>query len=144
MNTTPTPDLDHIEKELVTKTITFPSGIPGFTELTKFILIQDAEAKPFFHLRSLETDNLSFPVVEAHQLVKDYTCTIDDRELKSIDSPDPSECALFFIVKVSKEKKIVVETNLRSPIVMNTKKRLAKQFVLSSAAQYSDSARFEF
>jgi flagellar assembly factor FliW len=134
-----------IEKEIMDKSIEFPLGIPGFSDCRRFVFTQNPEESPFAWMQSIEQPDLAFAVVEAYHLVQDYTVDINDAELEAIGNPAPQNCGVFFIVRLEFEKeKLVINTNLRAPVLINTQKRFGRQIVLPDRQEYSEFARFVY
>jgi flagellar assembly factor FliW len=135
-------------RELAEKTIQFPEGLPGFSNQKRFVLTREqAQEAPFFTLNSLDDPKLNLIVLEPAALVSDYKATIDEKDLISISSPQEKERAVLVVVQLTKTSagKIEIQANLRSPIVINTALKTAKQVILKNPpSQYIETAKFEF
>lgn len=143
MNTIPSSD-DLFEKELKEKTILFPLGVPGFPTHHRFVLAKDDKASEIFWLQSVDDAKLAFAVIEVHRLKKDYVFEVEDTDLTSIGSPEEKDCVVYFILCLEKNAtKIKGEANMRAPVVLNLKNRLARQVIIRNESQYSESESFE-
>lgn len=120
-----------IEQEILDKTVEFPLGIPGFIFARKFVFSQGREQRPFAWMKSLDQEGLSFVVIEAYNLIPDYSAEINDVDLESIGSPSPVQCAIFFIVKIEKTDKVRLIVHTGAPIIINTKLRKGRQVLVS-------------
>ena len=58
--------------------ITFPNGLLGFPDHTRFALIQTGEENYFFWLQSVDEPNLAFVVTDPSIVFKDYEVPIKD------------------------------------------------------------------
>ncbi len=145
MSDTPKTGAGEENLDLQDKAISFPLAIPGFSHCKRFILNQLPSEKPFFWLRSLDDANLAFAVMEAHQLIPDYSFEVDDEELSAIGSPDPRDCAVFFIVRLEElqQKKFRLHANPRAPLLINMAKRIGRQVIVVKGSNYEEGATFD-
>jgi flagellar assembly factor FliW len=99
--------------------LTFPSGIIGFEELKKFIIVEDEECKPFRWLISIEEPEIGFAILEPTFVIENYYQKVGF---------DPKTFAIFSIVTLNRDiSKITV--NLKAPIVIDKSKKLGKQMI---------------
>lgn len=99
--------------ELVIK---FESGLFGFEELTKFVLIKQDDDL-FFWLNSVEEPEIAFPMVGTKLLDEDY--------------PDDNSDEGFAIVTLNPDpQKITV--NLKAPVYINRDDKLGRQRILDT------------
>ncbi|MDQ0902944.1 flagellar assembly protein FliW [Paenibacillus sp. V4I7] len=110
-------------------TMTFPGGIPGFEACTQFMLVQPADSLPFSYLQSIQQPELSFLVVDPFLFFKDYEISLPDSVQEELLIEQATDVQLYTVVTVSNGNSKIT-TNLLAPIVMNTKKCLAKQVIL--------------
>jgi flagellar assembly factor FliW len=110
------------------RVITFPRGLLGFQDKTRFCLLQPSDDACFFWLQSLEDASLAFVVTDPSLFVPDYAVPIrseqsSDLRLKSLD-----DAQVFVIVnKVGG----TLTGNLQGPLVVNAVERVGEQFVLA-------------
>lgn len=110
--------------------LSFPNGIYGFTELTKFAIVNCKETMPIYWLQSVEEGDVSLPVIDPFIIKHDYVIDVDDKELKAIKVEQEEDVIVYNVVVMPKDiSKITV--NLVAPILINTKNNLAKQVILS-------------
>ena len=68
------------------RVMTFPNGLLGFPEHTRFALIQTGEENYFFWLQSVDDPNLAFVVTDPTIFFKDYDVPIREET--------PGDCSL--------------------------------------------------
>lgn len=112
--------------------ITFTAGLPGFPDARTFVLAHTELAKePFSMLTCLEDDSLEFVVVPPYLFFPEYEPEIDDATVNRIELEDPNDALLLVILTVGDDV-TQITANLLGPIVVNSKKKLAAQAVLTS------------
>jgi flagellar assembly factor FliW len=102
--------------------IVFPAGLIGFEEFTEFIIVHDEDTEPFRWLVSTQTGDLSFPLVNPSEVIENYEPTIP------ATGGDPYE---LFVVVCLRPTLGETTANLKSPIVINSRTRTARQVVLT-------------
>jgi flagellar assembly factor FliW len=106
----------------------FEEGIPGFTHLQFFQLMQEEEG-PFFLLQSVEDENVGFWLVEPFTFFRDYQFTLQPAWKSALRIKDETPVAVFNIVTIRENNQVTV--NLKAPIVANLANRMAKQVILN-------------
>ena len=128
---TPTPDILPIEI-LRNKVIQFPEGLPGFPANREFIMTQKPEERPFAWMQSVSDPKLSFAVVDAYAWIKDFMFEVDDEVLEEMGSLDPMDYAIYFILRIQKQKnRTTLEAKPNAPVLVNIRNRQARQIVVS-------------
>ncbi len=107
--------------------------ILGFDHLKKYILLKQDEKTPFSWLQSVEDGSLAFVVMNPQALKPDYEPEISDADVQLLEIEVESDVVLFSILTI-RPNPITVSANLRAPVVINSKRRLAKQIVLDDPA----------
>jgi flagellar assembly factor FliW len=109
------------------------AGIIGFEHLKKFVLhIQDGE-NPFWWLQSLDEGAIAFVVINPFVVKADYEPVIDDNDTKLLEIESAGDVVLLTIVTI-RQNPFLVSVNLRAPIVVNARKKIAKQVILENMA----------
>ncbi|HHW46765.1 MAG TPA: flagellar assembly protein FliW [Clostridiales bacterium] len=111
--------------------IKFVEGIYGFESINEYYLEPVGDDLSVLILQSANTRVPSFVVINPFLITDDYCPVLSDEEIKALGAESQQELA-FYVIAVVKEdyKKTVV--NLKSPIVINPKSRLAKQIILDN------------
>ena len=115
------------------KIIDMRGGILGFEHLRTFILHMHDQGNPFSWFQSIEDGGVAFAVVNPFVAKTDYEPEISDYDIRLLEIENVQDVVLMGIVTVHQHP-ISVSVNLRAPIVINAKKKIAKQIVLEDAA----------
>lgn len=107
----------------------FVKPILGFQHCQKFILLPGPKDSPLWWLQSVEDGTLAFLLLEPLQVLPDYQVPFIPQDLHELQATSPQEISIYTLLVVP-EDPTKIRTNLRAPIVINTKTRLAKQMVL--------------
>lgn len=108
--------------------ITFPNGLLGFPDHTRFALIQTGEENYFFWLQAVEEPNLAFVVTDPGIFFKDYHVPVRDESRQELQLTDDGHAQCFVICNKVGEW---LTGNLLGPILVNAQNRLAQQVVLT-------------
>ncbi len=108
--------------------ITFPNGLLGFPDHTRFALIQTGEENYFFWLQSVDEPNLAFVVTDPTTFFKDYQVPVREETWTDLQLADESYLQCFVICNKVGDW---LTGNLLGPIVVNAANRLAQQVVLT-------------
>jgi len=111
------------------KVIDMRGGIIGFEHLKKYILHIKDEKNPFWWFQSLDNSEIAFVVINPFIAKADYEPVIDDNDTKLLEIEGIEDVVLLTIVTIC-QTPFSVSVNLRAPIVVNAKKKIAKQVVL--------------
>lgn len=111
--------------------ITFPNGILGFPDEKQFILLDIPDNPSFLVLQSITDANIAFVVIPPHQLYQDYELKIDDATLELLEIESEQDVTLLSIVTL-KENFSDSTINLQAPLIINYKKKLAKQYITNN------------
>ena len=114
------------------KIIFFPTGILGFPQAKRYILIPHRENSPFFWLQAVDVPELAFVVVDPKLFFPDYDPKIPPEAKEEIYLQEGDELGLLVIVTFPKDNPREPTANLLGPIVVNVDRRLAKQVVLDA------------
>ena len=110
--------------------LTFPEGVPGFERHRRFALIQDPKLAPFSWLQSLHDPLVGFLVIAPGLLVQDYEFDISDPDVELLGLDDASQASVLSILVVPEDVRAMT-ANLQAPLIMNPRKRIAKQVILT-------------
>jgi flagellar assembly factor FliW len=107
------------------KIISFPSGLMGFSEYKRYILM-DYKDTSLKWLQAVDAPHVAFIVVQPFEFFPDYSVSIEDsiRDLLEIEHED--DVSILTILRVEGEK---VTVNLQGPLVMNSLNKKGMQIV---------------
>jgi|GEM_PF-146323 len=108
--------------------ITFTQPILGFQDYRRFVLLPGPSSYLKW-LQSTDAGELAFIVMDPSVVVPDYAIGIRPAELSELAVTSVDELDVYTLVVVP-EDKMKVRTNLRAPVLVNPKLRLAKQALL--------------
>lgn len=111
------------------KVIRMRGGVLGFEHLKRYELFIQGEKIPFWWFQSVEDGSIAFVVINSLAVKQDYKPVISDAEAKILEIGSPDDMVLLSVVTIRSDP-FNVTANLKAPIVVNTKKMLAKQIVL--------------
>ena len=121
--------------------IHMPSGIIGFPDQRKYVLLEQKKGSPFMWLQSVDNGALAFVLIDPLLFKPDYKVEIgpadaEDLELKNGGNAAQIMAIVNILTRGEDGKPTAITANLLGPIVINSEKRLAKQVVLYDG-QYS-------
>ena len=118
--------------------ITFTQPIIGFPDKRRFFFVQGPEGSMVKWLQSADSGDLAFLVMDPRTVMPDYQVELREAELAELAAQSVEGLEIYTLVVVPKDRSLV-RTNLRAPIVVNARHRLAKQTILEQtdyAVQY--------
>lgn len=123
-------DLDRI--------ITFPRGIPGFEDQTRFKLFHQEGSEIVYWLQAIDSEELTFSVSHpAHFNINyNFVLTDDEEQLLQLENSDD----LLILILLHKDDdnlngKPTIKGSIKSPLLINSQKKLGLQKVLLTIEQ---------
>ena len=110
--------------------ITFPEGMLGFSKLHQYVLIERVDSSLFLWLQALKKPSVAFPLLEPQIFEKGYQVKLADEDRKLLKLDTQLKCAKVFSIVTIPSDPTKMTANLKAPIVLNLKHRLAKQVIL--------------
>jgi len=114
--------------------IDMPSGILGFPEDRRYVLFSHQEGSPFWWFQSLDHGSLAFVLIDPFLIEPDYELQMSPEDTAQLqiekEEEGLSEIQSMAIVSISREEPRAITANLLGPVVINLKRRVAKQVVL--------------
>jgi len=110
--------------------IDMPSGMVGFPELHRFVMIPFADPEvPFLSWQCIDDPALCFIVIDPAIIYPDYEVAVSVEEIEDIELKSSREGAVYVVVTVPANPREMT-VNLMGPIVVNQSSCKAKQIVL--------------
>lgn len=109
--------------------ITFPEGMLGFSKLDQYVLVERADDSLFVWLQALKKATVAFPLLEPQIIERNYKIDLLEEDSKILQLKDLKHAQLFSIITIPTDPSKMT-ANLKAPVVINLKKRLAKQVIL--------------
>src|SRR5699024_5299944 len=110
--------------------IEFQTGLPGFLDEKRFVLLNIPCNTVFQTLHSVITPNLTFVVTDTYFIYQDYTFELDDNMIAYLKLETERDVKVLSIVTLKKpfdESTI----NLKAPIIINVNSNQGKQYILN-------------
>lgn len=108
--------------------ITFPKGMIGFGEYTKYVMLD--YKPPFSWLHSIDAPNLAFVVVDGSSLENEYDSRVV-REEKICDFQTEDEYAILLIATI-RQQPSESTVNLKAPLFVNVRNRCGVQIIFDN------------
>ena len=112
-------------------TISFITGIYGFDDYKKYIILKDSPEDDIMFLQSLDNMELSFVLIDPYAVFIDYNPILNEDDLYELNSTGRTELKYLAIAIIKENIKESI-VNLRSPIAINPNNRIAKQVILQN------------
>lgn len=111
--------------------LTFPSGILGFPDWTRYVILDHDTEAPFKWLHCVEQPDLAFVILDPALFKPDYQVQVTTEAFAEIGATDVSDLTVAVILTIPSDDPLGITANLRGPLVMNPQTRFCKQLVLS-------------
>ncbi len=118
-------EIDFKENEV----LNFPKGILGFSQLTRYMILDRKDFAPFKWIQSIEDSNVAFVILDPVQFFPNYKLEINEKELEELNYSNSRDLITYVIVNIPHDVALA-SADLLGPLVINTKRRLAKQAVM--------------
>ncbi len=113
------------------KVLAFPSGVLGFPEWTRYVMLDHDTDAPFKWLHCVEEASLAFVVVDPAVFHQNYQIEISSEARFEVEGSETDQLSLVVILTIPSDDPSAVTANLRGPLLMNPRTRLCKQLVLA-------------
>jgi flagellar assembly factor FliW len=104
-------------------------GLPGFTSLRRFLLIESEEFAPIKFFQSLDDPIISFPLIDPTLVRANYEVRLSQEQRVALGMP-PDHAALAYSIVTLGHSVEDASANLFAPLVINTSKMRASQVIL--------------
>lgn len=124
--------------------ITFPQGLPGFDNCTRFKLFHQEDAKnpTVYWLQSVDQPEIMFSVADPSVMNVDYHFELNDEEMTLLQAKQPTDLLVLLLLYKSDQalgaapqsaSGETINAALRAPLVLNLQARLGLQKTLHHA-----------
>ncbi|MBI5750025.1 MAG: flagellar assembly protein FliW [Nitrospinae bacterium] len=110
--------------------IIVPEGIIGFPDIKRYVILDMGRDTPFKLFQAVDEPTVGFVIIDPILFKPDYKVKIRREDLYSLSAENLNEIVTAVIVTIP-EDLYKMTANLRGPLLMNLKSRLAKQHVLT-------------
>lgn len=113
--------------------IYFKEGIFGFENFKKYIIIEfESGSDNLLCLQSIDDEELAFVLMNPFNLMSEYKPQLSDSDIEDLDIDENTEGVLYYVICVVKDSISESTVNMKCPIVINPKSKMAKQIILDS------------
>src|SRR4051812_12778440 len=112
--------------------LTFPEGMLGFSKISQYLLVERVDDALFLWLQALKKASVAFPLLEPQLFERGYRVELADEDREALKLED-LRCAKVYAIVTIPSDPTKMTANLKAPIVVNLKERLAKQVILHRA-----------
>lgn len=113
--------------------IELPSGLIGFPELKRYVLLDHDKESPFKWLQSLDDGAIAFVLINPLLFKPDYTVEVTEAEVSDLELKAEEDAVISVIITIPTNPQNMT-ANLKAPLVFNLQNRRGKQLVLSNSA----------
>jgi flagellar assembly factor FliW len=114
--------------------IHMPSGLLGFENLKRFIVLSNPEEAPFSWLQVIDDNSLAFLVLPPFEAIPEYQPELSDDDVTYLGLKKAEDALIYNIVTLRPGNATI---NLKGPIVINRFTLRGKQVVLQNASKWS-------
>lgn len=110
----------------------FPWGLPGFSDLRRFLALSLAEQPNFVWLQSVDSPEIALPAGDPWQIFPDYEPRMPAYATEALELSSAEDFTVLCVVVVGKDAQEMT-MNLMAPIILNLKTRRARQVMLENS-----------
>lgn len=127
----PTKRFGPVEIDL-SQVLTFPEGLVGFPDCREYVVVDLGGAEGGLKiLQAVHEPDLGFVTLDPNWAFGRYDPDLCPSDLEGLDVDSPGDLLLLSVVTVPKDIRKMT-ANLQAPLVINPKKRIGKQVILTS------------
>jgi flagellar assembly factor FliW len=115
--------------------VRIPTGLLGFEQIKDYVLIAKPGEEPFAWLQVQDNSALAFVVIDPFMVLPEYQPDIPTLDVEFLGLKNSDDALLLGIVTVHSARRATV--NLKGPVVVNRHTHVAKQIIITNAADYS-------
>ncbi len=103
--------------------------ILGFPYSRRYVILNHKAGSPFKWLQSIDDGSLAFVIVDPRLFKPDYIVPLEKEDAEKLEIESENEAEVYVFVVIPEDPK-EMSANLKGPLVINKRKKLAKQIVL--------------
>lgn len=113
--------------------ISFPSGLPGFEEARRYIILSLPDHEPFHWMECVDGHPVRFAIINPLTFRPDYNPKIRKSDLDTLNVKDPKDLLLYVIVTL-RDPLETSTANLMGPLFINIRDRVGRQIIIENEA----------
>jgi flagellar assembly factor FliW len=110
----------------------FPWGLPGFSNLRRWIALTVESQTSFVWLQSLDDPAVALPTIDPYFVFEQYEPKLPAYVAPALDISGPSDFVILCVVVATPDAK-EMSLNLMAPIVLNLRNRKGRQIPLENS-----------
>ena len=111
--------------------INFPSGLPGFEELQRFVILEIEKSKPLYWLQSTDNKYIALPAMIPFELMENHSLQVRDSDLEELHVEEQTDLIVMNVVVIPEDIRQMT-VNLAAPIIINAKEGIGKQILIDA------------
>ncbi len=115
--------------------IQMPRGLLGFERIKEYLLVANPSEDPFLWLQAPEDSTLAFLAIDPLPILPDYKPEISPEDSEFLGLVTEADTAVLCIVTLRGANAATL--NLKGPILLNRRTRVARQVIPVNAAEFS-------
>ncbi|MEA3320505.1 MAG: flagellar assembly protein FliW [Bacillota bacterium] len=112
--------------------VRFTNGLPGFLEEKEFAVIPFSDDGTFFILQSVQTPELGFVMTNPFTFYPDYDFNLENQTVDVLELDSAEDVSVYSVLTMADSFHLTT-ANLQAPVVVNVKKKLGKQVILTGS-----------
>ncbi len=112
--------------------IEFTEGLLGFENLKKFFIVDPGDQTLILWLQSIDDAGTAFPIIEPKIFQPNYMVKLLPIELNSLSLENLQNASVYTVLTIP-QNVTEMSANLKAPIIINNKTKIARQIVLQDS-----------
>lgn len=112
--------------------IEFTEGLLGFENQKKFFIVDPGDQTLILWLQSTEDASVAFPIIEPKIFQPNYMIKLLPVELNSLSLENLQNASVYTVLTIP-QNVTEMSANLKAPIIINNKTKMARQIVLQDS-----------
>lgn len=112
--------------------IEFTEGLLGFESLKKFFIVDPGDQTLILWLQSIDDAGTAFPIIEPKIFQPNYMVKLLPVELNSLALENLQNASVYTVLTIP-QNVTEMSANLKAPIIINNKTKMARQIVLQDS-----------
>ncbi len=112
--------------------IEFTEGLLGFENQKKFFIVDPGDQTLILWLQSVDDSGVAFPIIEPKIFQPNYMIKLLPVELNSLSLENLQSASVYTVLTIP-QSVTEMSANLKAPIIINNKTKLARQIVLQDS-----------
>lgn len=118
--------------------ISFPRGLPGFEDLTRFKLFYQEGSEIVYWLQAVDNEDIVFSVAHPAHFNINYNFLLTDEEEQLLELTNIDDLVVLILLHKDDSEtagKPTIKGSIKSPLLINSAKRIGMQKILVTIEQ---------